>query len=156
MTAANESTYKKIRSQFGFLSAVGFLSCAIRQSKPACASWRCFVATALYFNIHSLKGYDEMLAHSKQSSEAPSQASDGDVTQNASSREGERGTRPEFWRHRTPLISIRGFPLSHHVNSRMVPENMPRPLTHPCYISNSHRPHASVCSLIVNRAITRH
>jgi len=49
------------------------------------------VATARYFNIHSLKRYDEMQAHSKQSSEAPSDASDGDVTRNASSREGEQG-----------------------------------------------------------------
>jgi hypothetical protein len=72
----------------------------------------------------------------------PSDASDSDVTRNASSREGGQGTRPEFWWHRTPLISIRGFLLSPHVNGRMVPENMPRPLPHPCYINN-HRPHAS-------------
>ena len=82
-------------------------------------------------------------AHSKQSSQVPSDASDSDVTRNASSRGGEQGTRPKFWWHRTPLISIRGFPLSPHVNGRMVPENMPRSLPHPCYITNNHRPHGS-------------
>jgi hypothetical protein len=96
-------------------------------------------------------------AHSKQSSETPSDAFDSDVTRNASSREGEQGTRPEFWWHRTPLISIRGFPLSPHANGRMVPDNMPRPLPHPCYITNNHRPHASHLSPNNKyRAITRH
>jgi hypothetical protein len=117
---------------------------SVRLSKPACASWRCcLVTTTLYFNIHRLERYDKMQAHSKQSSQAPSDAYDSDVTRNVSSREAQQGTRPEFWWHRTPLISIRGLPLSPHVNGRMVPENMPRPLPHPCYITNNHRPYAS-------------
>jgi len=131
-SAANESTYKKIRSQFGFLSAVGLLSCAIRQS--VCPNLRVQAGDVSWqppFTSTVSRDTDETQAHSKQS-EAPSDASDGDVTRNASSRKGEQGTRPKFWWHRTPVISIRGFPLSPHVNGRMVPENMPRPLPHPC------------------------
>jgi hypothetical protein len=103
---------------------------SVRLSKPACASWGCcLVTTALYFNIHRLERYDKTQTHIKAAGRPLMPTSD--VTRNLSSREAQQGTRPEFWWHRTPIISIRGFPLSPHVNGRMVPENMPRPLPHP-------------------------